>query len=100
MASSNTGEIVPDTFSSENHNDGASETASTTYASTISTYIRDGVTENGRQYATYGKHAYGMPVDDAEQERNDIQHIKFQLLLGDKLHSAPLESPERILDLG
>jgi hypothetical protein len=42
----------------------------TIYATTISSYIRDGIEENGRKYAAYGKHAYGLPVDEREQERN------------------------------
>jgi hypothetical protein len=40
------------------------------YATTISSYIREGIEENGRKYASYGKYAYGLPVDEREQERN------------------------------
>lgn len=33
--------------------------------------------------------------------RNDLQHCKFGLLLGDKLHLAPInEHPQKILDMG
>ncbi|KPI40427.1 uncharacterized protein AB675_7638 [Cyphellophora attinorum] len=79
--------------------DTASSNAGSTYATTISSYIREGIEENGRQYAAYGKHAYGLPVDEREQERNDLQHVKFNMLLGDKLFTSPIE-PTTILDLG
>lgn len=68
----------------------SSTTSSSTYATTISSYIRSGIEENGRRYASYGKHAYGLPIDEREQERNDLQHAKFNLVIGDRLHSAPL----------
>lgn len=96
--------VVPDTIEHSEHDDGyetASTTSSASYATSISSYIREGIEENGRKYASYGKHAYGMPIDEREQDRNDLQHVKFNLSIGDKLHSAPLsDTPSKILDLG
>jgi ribosomal protein L11 methylase PrmA len=42
-----------------------------------------------------------MPVDEMEQDRNDLQHHKFKLIIGGALYRAPLTTdPARILDLG
>lgn len=91
-------EITPDeSFDDE----GFAESVNTSYVTSIASEIRRGVEENGRTYPAYGKNAYGLPVDDDEQDRNDLQHCKFMLLLGDKLHLAPIaENPQSILDLG
>lgn len=79
--------------------DSSTSAAGSTYATTISSYITNGIKENGRQYAAYCKHTYGMPVDEREQERNDLQHAKFNMVIGDKLFTAPVE-PTNVLDLG
>lgn len=36
----------------------------------------------------------------AEMARLDLSHLMFQKLLNGRLHLAPLDDPERILDLG
>lgn len=47
-----------------------------------------------------------MPIDEKELDRNDLQHHKYTLLLGDKLYIAPIpderfeDANARILDLG
>lgn len=41
-----------------------------------------------------------MPTDEVEQERLDIHHEIFTQLLGGKFTNAPLEKPQRILDVG
>lgn len=44
---------------------------------------------------------YGMPMDDDEMDRMDLQHRKYELVIGDKHFLAPIgPSPQRILDLG
>ena len=86
-----------DTFSDE----GFAESLNTSYVSSIASNIRRGIEENGRIYPAYGNNEVGLPVDDQEQDRNDLQHCKFCLLLGDRLHMAPItEEPSNILDLG
>jgi len=48
----------------------------------------------------YGKHSYGMPIDEAEMDRMDLQHRKCELVIGDRHFLAPIgDSPQRILDL-
>jgi SAM-dependent methyltransferase len=60
----------------------------------------------GRLYPSYGKHEYGMPIDEKELDRNDLQHHKYTLLLKDELFIAPISkdmlatSACRVLDLG
>ncbi|KAL6362175.1 hypothetical protein LRP88_04252 [Fusarium phalaenopsidis] len=41
------------------------------------------------------------PNDDEEQDRMDLAHHIYRLLIGGKLHLAPIgDSPQRVLDLG
>jgi ubiquinone/menaquinone biosynthesis C-methylase UbiE len=81
--------------------EGFSESAITSYVSSIASEIRKGVEENGRTYPAYGRNVYGIPIDELEQDRNDLQHCKFSLILNDKLHLAPIiATPSKILDLG
>jgi SAM-dependent methyltransferase len=72
------------------------------------------VYENGRRYHAYRSGQYVLPNDEAEQERLDLQHHIWRLLLHGKLYTAPLKIPEpgeklsdqeggadfRVLDLG
>ena len=89
--------IEADSFSDE----GFAESVNTSYATSIASEIRRGIEENGRTYPSYGHNEYGLPIDEREQDRNDLQHAKFNLILGDKLHLAPIrDDPARILDLG
>lgn len=81
--------------------EGFAESTVTSYVSSIASEIRKGIEENGRTYPAYGKNVYGMPIDELEQDRNDLQHCKFSLILNGKLHLAPIvETPSKILDLG
>jgi ubiquinone/menaquinone biosynthesis C-methylase UbiE len=90
------------TVDSEEFSDsGYAESTSTSYLSSIASSILRGVDENGRRYASYGKTLQGMPIDEQEQDRNDLQHAKFLLLLNGRLHLAPIsEDPQKILDIG
>ncbi|EXJ74372.1 uncharacterized protein A1O5_02668 [Cladophialophora psammophila CBS 110553] len=88
-----------DSFEDETYS--PASTASSSYVSSISSLIRDGIEENGRQYPAYGRNMYGLPIDEREQERNNVQHVKFKHIIGGALHRAPIQdSPTRILDLG
>ncbi|OJJ50215.1 hypothetical protein ASPZODRAFT_128840 [Penicilliopsis zonata CBS 506.65] len=65
-------------------------------ASNVFNYIY----ENGRRYHSYREGEYLLPNDDLEQDRLDLSHHIYRLLLGGALHLAPLENPLRILDIG
>ncbi|KAH0612389.1 uncharacterized protein H6S33_010441 [Morchella sextelata] len=44
---------------------------------------------------------YAFPNDETEQERLDIIHHTYSMLIDDKLHLAPIGlNPQRILDIG
>ncbi|PSN72471.1 S-adenosyl-L-methionine-dependent methyltransferase, partial [Corynespora cassiicola Philippines] len=72
-------------------------TASTSLASSILNYEYS----NGRRYHGYRSGAYVLPNDDEEQDRLDLMHHIWLLLLSGKLYDAPLqEPPNRVLDIG
>ncbi|KAF2136203.1 uncharacterized protein K452DRAFT_292578 [Aplosporella prunicola CBS 121167] len=56
--------------------------------------------ENGRRYHSFKDGAYLMPNDEHELDRLDLHHHVTLLMMDDKLHFAPLESPHRVLDVG
>lgn len=93
------GEIIEADLNFDDEGYGGS--TNTSYVSSIASDIRRGIEENGRTYPAYGQHQYGMPIDEREQDRNDLQHCKFVLVLNDQFFLSPIgESPQRILDLG
>jgi SAM-dependent methyltransferase len=56
---------------------------------------------NGRRYHGYRSGAYVLPNDDEEQDRLDLLHHIFMLMLGGKLSDVPFtKPPARVLDLG
>ena len=91
-------EIVPD-FDIDD--EGYAESTTTSYVTSIASEVSKGILENDRIYPSYGKHNYGMPVDEEEMDRMDLQHRKYELCLGDRHFLAPIgDSPQKILDLG
>lgn len=90
----------PTIFADDFDDEGYGPSAQSSYATSLASDILRGIEENGRIYASYGKHAYGIPIDEREQERNVIQHAKFLLLLNGSLHLAPIQTPQKILDVG
>ncbi|KAK7894192.1 hypothetical protein LTR67_005950 [Exophiala xenobiotica] len=87
-----------DTFSDEAFD---AQSTATSYVTSIGSEIREGIEVYGRRYAAYGQHFYGLPIDEQEQERNDLQHCKILLLYEGRLHLAPMTAhPQNILDLG
>ncbi|GKU08721.1 unnamed protein product, partial [Fusarium langsethiae] len=56
---------------------------------------------NGRRYHAFRAGTYLLPNDDKEQDRMDLVHHLYSLLLGGKLFLAPIpHEPHRVLDLG
>jgi ubiquinone/menaquinone biosynthesis C-methylase UbiE len=43
---------------------------------------------------------YGLPMDEAELDRIDMCHAKYCALIGKNKYLAPIDSPQKILDLG
>ena len=72
-----------------------------TRASTsISHSVRDYDFENSRRYHKFQEGRYQFPNDESEQEREDMKHAMIINLCEGRLHFAPLDSPQTILDVG
>ncbi|EEH35660.2 hypothetical protein PAAG_06707 [Paracoccidioides lutzii Pb01] len=56
--------------------------------------------ENGRRFHKYHEGIYLFPNDEQEQEREDMKHSMIVNLCGGKLHYAPFENLQMILDIG
>lgn len=58
--------------------------------------------ENGRRYHSdrFSKAEYYMPNDEKEQDRLDLYHHIFLTMNKGKLYNAPLDHPQKVLDIG
>jgi SAM-dependent methyltransferase len=91
--------VEVDTAEQSDDNDsafGGGSNASTSIASSVLNYEY----ENGRRYHGYRSGSYVLPNDDEEQDRLDLIHHIFLLILDGKLYCAPIENPRRVLDVG
>ncbi|KAI5787970.1 UMTA methyltransferase family protein [Pyronema domesticum] len=77
----------------------SNSSAGSTTAS-LSSAILDYVYENGRRYHAYREGVYVLPNDESEQDRLDLVHHIMLMLLSGKLLVAPVDTPQKILDLG
>lgn len=66
----------------------------------LSSSVCDFPVENGRRYPAYHGTSYLYPNDEEEQDRLDLQHAMFRMLLGGRLYLSPIDDPRQILDLG
>ncbi|RDW85258.1 hypothetical protein BP6252_02848 [Coleophoma cylindrospora] len=67
----------------------------------LASSIRNYTYENGRRYHAYRSGEYILPNDEKEQERMDLKHHIFTLILGGRSFVAPVgPNPQRILDVG
>ncbi|KAI8664635.1 hypothetical protein NCS57_00505100 [Fusarium keratoplasticum] len=74
---------------------------SSSYLSSLKSSIYNYRYENGRRYHAFREGTYILPNDEEEQDRMDLVHHIYSLLLDGKLYLAPIsKSPQRILDLG
>jgi hypothetical protein len=85
-----------DTFSDAGYKTDEASRASTS----ISSSVRDYGFENSRRYHKFQEGRYQFPNDEPEQEREDMKHAMIVHLCDGKLHFAPLDNPQRILDVG
>ncbi|KAJ4411893.1 hypothetical protein N0V91_001030 [Didymella pomorum] len=90
-------ELEPDSASDTDSAFDANSSASTSLASSILNYEYS----NGRRYHGYRSGAYVLPNDEQEQDRLDLLHHIFTLILGGRLYDAPIHPPpQRVLDIG
>lgn len=69
-------------------------------SSSITSGVRDYAFENGRRYHKFREGQYQFPNDEPEQAREDMKHAMILNLCGGRLHYAPLDKPQEIIDLG
>ncbi|KAE8418606.1 S-adenosyl-L-methionine-dependent methyltransferase [Aspergillus pseudocaelatus] len=55
---------------------------------------------NGRRYHSYHEGEYILPNDEQEQDRLDLSHHIYRMVLKGELHAAPIKNPARVLDIG
>lgn len=69
-------------------------------STSLSGSVRDYVFENTRRYHKYMEGRYLLPNDEPEQEREDMKHAMCVNVMDGKLHSAPIENPQKVIDIG
>ncbi|RBR13717.1 uncharacterized protein FIESC28_08077 [Fusarium coffeatum] len=78
-----------------------SSTGTSSFMTSLKSSIYNYRFENGRRYHAFREGSYPMPNDEDEQERMDLGHHIYSLVLEGKLHLAPIgPNPQRVLDLG
>ncbi|CEJ59598.1 hypothetical protein PMG11_08217 [Penicillium brasilianum] len=92
------GPIAVDDFSSDSNGEFPDDLSDLT---SLSESVFEFEYENGRRYCSNRSGNYMMPNDEEEQDRMDITHHIWLMLLGGELYNAPIKSsPQNILDLG
>ncbi|KAL4780292.1 S-adenosyl-L-methionine-dependent methyltransferase [Aspergillus varians] len=71
------------------------------YATSLSSSAMNYQWQYGRRFHAYKEGSYKFPNDEREQDRLDMFHHMFRLLLDDRLCLAPIkDGPLRVLDIG
>ncbi|KAL1961620.1 hypothetical protein VTN77DRAFT_1395 [Rasamsonia byssochlamydoides] len=70
------------------------------YTTSLTSSVLNYRHENGRRYHAYRDGSYLMPNDETEADRLDILHEMVLTMMDMKLFLAPIESPQRVIDLG
>lgn len=68
--------------------------------SSITSSIYEYRTIHGRAYQSSKTTEYWAPTDNQHTEGNDVAHQYTLMLRNNKLYSAPIEGPKKILDVG
>ena len=83
----------------DDHDSGIDDNESTTSTS-LKSSMEDYTYENGRRYHAFRAGEYPLPSDEAEQDRMDLHHHVWRLILGGSLLVSDVHKPQRILDVG
>ncbi|KAF5658270.1 TAM domain-containing protein, partial [Fusarium denticulatum] len=79
----------------------AASLESGSYLTSLNSSVLNYKYENGRRYHAFREGAYLVPNDDEEQDRMDLGHHIYRLVLGGDLFLAPIDDKvKRVLDLG
>ncbi|KAM5432803.1 hypothetical protein MferCBS31731_007329 [Microsporum ferrugineum] len=66
----------------------------------LTSSVTDYPVENGRRYHRYHEGTYLYPNDETELDRLDMQYELIRLINEGRIFFAPLNNPERLLDIG
>ncbi|KAL4791496.1 S-adenosyl-L-methionine-dependent methyltransferase [Aspergillus venezuelensis] len=91
--------IEPDTFD-DNDSSYQSSLGDASYTTSITSSAMNYTYENGRRYHSYHEGEYVLPNDEQEQDRLDLSHHIYRMLLKGELNRAPIKNPARVLDIG
>ncbi|KAJ5636495.1 uncharacterized protein N7484_009808 [Penicillium longicatenatum] len=95
-SSNSSGFIEPDV----SDNDSAYFGSEKSYTQSMTSSALNYQYENGRRYHSYHEGEYVLPNDEQEQDRLDLSHHIYLMLLKGELHRAPVKDPQRVLDIG
>jgi SAM-dependent methyltransferase len=84
----------------ESQSDSAYAEPAGSLTASLTSSIMNHTYENGRRYHVYDAGEYIFPNDEKEQDRLDLMHHIFKLILNGKLHFAPITNVQRVLDFG
>ncbi|KAF5674119.1 demethylmenaquinone methyltransferase [Fusarium circinatum] len=101
-ASEHEGPLQADDAVSLSHDSAlAASHESGSYLTSLNSSVLNYKYENGRRYHAFREGAYLVPNDDKEQDRMDLGHHIYRLVLGGNLFLAPIgDKVKRVLDLG
>ncbi|KAI9852159.1 MAG: hypothetical protein M1838_001622 [Thelocarpon superellum] len=79
----------------------ASDSGGSQFTASLSSSVLNYKYENGRRYHAFREGEYLWPNDESEQDRLDLFHHIFRMMLKGALFRAPIMSnPQRVLDFG
>ncbi|KAH0614746.1 uncharacterized protein H6S33_000382 [Morchella sextelata] len=92
--------IIADDDSSSSSDDGYSS-GPNSYTTSLASSVLNYKYENGRRYHSFRDGQYVLPNDETEQDRLDLFHHIFCMILDGELQLAPIgDNPQRVLDIG
>ncbi|KAJ5122112.1 hypothetical protein N7448_003242 [Penicillium atrosanguineum] len=94
----NSNTIEPDLSDNDSSYPGSGD--STTYTESLTSSALNYQYENGRRYHSYHEGEYFLPNDEQEQDRLDLSHHIYLMLLKGVLQLAPAKKSGRVLDIG
>ncbi|KAL1990221.1 hypothetical protein VTN49DRAFT_6060 [Thermomyces lanuginosus] len=69
------------------------------YTASLTSSVLDFRHENGRRYHKYRDGSYLLPNDESENDRMDMLHEIYLMVMHRRLYLAPIKKPQRVIDL-
>ncbi|KAK6527520.1 hypothetical protein TWF694_004503 [Orbilia ellipsospora] len=70
------------------------------YTTSLKSSVLNYQYENGRRYHAFRPGQYFLPNDELENHRLDLVHHTMTIAMQGQLHVAPLDKPQKIMDIG